>query len=106
MRPCSGARYVKTERWTTPSAPLHDGPVGAGEHRLRLVTDITHTLGETHRFQTATPQYNWAGTRGFRPPDELPSASTASTSFAGCSGSCDREDTPGAIILTVRQPKP
>ena len=36
-----------------------------------FVTDITHTLGETHRIEkTVTPQVwqNWAGTRGFQLP--------------------------------------
>lgn len=76
-----------------------------------FVTDITHTLGETHRIEkTVTPQVwqNWAGTRGFQLRlDELPVGEYGLNVLSlDAAEAAIEKIPPGAIILTVRQPKP
>lgn len=76
-----------------------------------FVVDITHTLGETHRIEkTVTQQVwqNWAGTKGFQLRlDELPVGDYGINVLSLDAAEAAIEHIPpGAIILTVRQPKP
>lgn len=75
-----------------------------------FVVDITHTLGETHRIEkTVTRQVwqNWAGTNGFQLRlDELPVGEYGLNVLSlDAAEAAIEQIPPGAIILTVRQPK-
>jgi len=75
-----------------------------------FVVDITHTLGETHRIEkTVTRQVwqNWAGTKGFQLRlNELPVGEYGLNVLSlDAAEAAIEQIPPGAIILTVRQPK-